>query len=293
MRDISPEMQARLTSGATFLCRCWRVERRDGLVLGFTDHDVDLAFDGTVFRADSGLDSSVIEAGTGLSVDNAQAVGALSGASLSEADIIAGKYDGATVLHWLVDWQKPELRVLLFRGTLGEIRRGPQAFEAELRGLSEGLNQTTGRSYLRRCDRILGDSACGVDLSGPAFSAVATVQESTREQLVLEGLSAYGAGWFENGLLRWPDGSQSLIKLDEIRGPARVLGLFEAIKTPVAAGSTVQVVAGCDKSAAGCAGRFDNLVNFRGFPHIPGEDRVLAYPAAGEVHDGASLFGGA
>ena len=123
MRAIDPELQARLDGGATQLCRCWLVRRRDGAEFGFTDHDRDLSFDGVVFRASSGMDASALQSATGLSVDNAQAVGALSDAAVSEEDIRAGKYDGAEVRHWLVDWERPDLRVLMFRGHFGEIRR--------------------------------------------------------------------------------------------------------------------------------------------------------------------------
>lgn len=45
---------------------------------------------------------------------------------------------------------------------------------------------------------------------------------------------------------------------------------------------------GCDKRSSTCAGRFDNLLNFRGFPTIPGEDFLTVYPARGERHDGTS-----
>ena len=120
----------------------------------------DIGFDGTTFRASSGMDASAMQSATGLSVDNAQAVGALTSAAVSEEDIRAGRYDRAEVWQWLVDWQRPDLRVLLFRGQFGEIRRADGAFEVELRGLAEALNAPVGRSMLRTCDRALGDGKC-------------------------------------------------------------------------------------------------------------------------------------
>ncbi len=274
----------------TTQCRCWRVVRRDGVAFGFTDHDRDLAFGGTVFRAGSGLDASVIEVSAGLSVDNAQAVGALSDAGLSEADILGGKFDGAEVWHWIVDWQDVARRRLVFRGTIGEIRRGALGFEAELRGVSEALNVPSGRSYLRDCDRIFGDAVCGVDAA--AFTAAGTVVECTRQRVVLDGLAGFAEKWFENGVLRWPDGGESLVKADALDGARRVLTFFEELRAPFAVGDQVSVVAGCDKRAGTCRVKFGNFVNFRGFPHIPGEDRVTAYPVSGQRHDGGSLFGG-
>ena len=42
---ISEDFQAHLATGLTTLARCWRVVRTDGETLGFTDHDLDLAFE--------------------------------------------------------------------------------------------------------------------------------------------------------------------------------------------------------------------------------------------------------
>jgi len=48
---------------------------------------------------------------------------------------------------------------------------------------------------------------------------------------------------------------------------------------------------GCDKRSSTCSGRFDNLLNFRGFPSIPGGDFLTVYPGAGQRHDGGSRRG--
>ena len=284
MRGVSVEMQARLDTGATTMCRVWLVVRRDGVRFGFTDHDRDLSIDGDIFKAGSGLDASVLEASTGLSVDNGQAVGALSDAGLTEADILAGRYDGAEVWQWLVDWSSPELKVLLFRGLLGEIRRDTGAFEVELRGITEVLNQPLGRMYLRQCDRVFGDAKCGIDADDPTFAADVTVlATSGKRGFSFEGLSGFQDGWFTNGVIRWASGAVSLVKADA----GGTLEVWEEVE--IAVGDTARVVAGCDKQAETCRVKFGNFLNYRGFPHIPGEDWVTAYPASGETHDGGSL----
>jgi hypothetical protein len=57
------------------------------------------------------------------------------------------------------------------------------------------------------------------------------------------------------------------------------------------AGDHPDISLGCDKRSSTCSGRFDNLLNFRGFPTIPGEDFLTVYPARGERHDGTSRRG--
>ena len=296
MRSIDPELQARLDWGATTLCRCWLVSRRDGTDLGFTDHDGDLTFDGVVYRASSGMDATALQSATGLSVDNAQAVGALTSTAIREDDIAAGKYDGAEVRQWLVDWERPELRVLMFRGSLGEIRRQDGAFEVELRGLAEALNARVGRSLLRTCDRALGDAKCGFDASTPGFAAEGAVVSAAGSSVMASGLSGFAGKWFTHGTLTWLSGGnageKAAVKVDrQAGGDARALVLWQEPGRKPAAGDRFRVIAGCDKRAETCKTKFANLINFRGFPHIPGDDWVTAYPKDGATHDGGSQQG--
>jgi uncharacterized phage protein (TIGR02218 family) len=242
------------------------------------------------------LDATALQSATGLSVDNAQAVGALTSAALTEDDIQAGKYDGAEVRQWLVDWERPELRVLMFRGQLGEIRRSDGAFEVEMRGLAEALNAPVGRSVLRTCDRALGDAKCGFDASQPGFAGEGVVQGVAAERIAASGLDGFAAGWFTHGALTWLSGAnageKAAVKVDR-PGEAglRSLTLWQEPGRRPAAGDRFRVVAGCDKRVETCRAKFDNLINFRGFPHIPGDDWVTAYPKDGATHDGGSQQG--
>ncbi|RMH39770.1 MAG: DUF2163 domain-containing protein, partial [Alphaproteobacteria bacterium] len=133
-------LNAHLKGGATTLCHCWSVERRDGWVRGFTDHDRDLVFEGITFHADTGLAATAVARTLGLSVDNTEASGLLRDAAITDADILAGRFDGAKVRAWLVNWADPEARRLIFAGEFGEVQRTGEAFSAELRGLAERLN---------------------------------------------------------------------------------------------------------------------------------------------------------
>lgn len=295
MRAVDPALQAALDGGVTTLCRCWALTRTDGVSLGFTDHDGDLSFEGITFRAESGLTAFAMERSSGMSVDNGQAMGALSSVGLREGDLLAGVYDGATVVHWLVDWTDPARRLVEFRGTLGEIRRSGGAFEAELRGIAEGLNQPQGRALVRSCERALGDAACGVDVSDPAYAGPAeVVQAAGRREVFLSGLDGFEPGWFRHGQLVWTSGANfgqvGRVKGDAVEGGLRRIELWLEMPYPVSAGDAVRAVAGCDKRVETCRAKFDNVLNFRGFPHVPGDDWVTAYPAKGGNHSGLSLL---
>ncbi|MEM9581919.1 MAG: DUF2163 domain-containing protein [Pseudomonadota bacterium] len=284
-----------LQSKATHVCRCWSVTRRDGFVFGFTDHDRPLSFDGITFKAESGMTARAMEQVTGLAVDNTQAVGALSDISVTESDINAGRFDGAEVKAWLVNWQEVAVRELQFSGSIGEVKCIDGAFHAELRGLSEGLNQAVGAVFERGCSATTGDAQCGVDLQAPEFSIEATIGlvESNR-LLRFAPMVQFEDGWFKGGrcevMSGEAEGLVGSIKSDEIKDGQRVIGLWEEFRAPLTAGDSVVLEVGCDKCCATCHSKFNNLKNFRGFPHIPGEDWLMGYPSGSTRNDGRSRY---
>ena len=284
-----------LAGGQTTVCRAWLVTRRDGIRLGFTDHDRDLSFEGAVFRAESGLTARALQQTTGLAVDNTEAVGALSDVSVSDADLLAGRFDAAEVRAWLVNWANPEERLEQFRGTLGEVTRAAGAFRAELRGLTEALNQPQGRVYQRRCSAVLGDGQCRFDLAQPGYFAARAVETVVDRTVFRFGaLGGFDDRWFERGRLVVTSGgaagSVGLIKNDRTVGAGREIELWQAIGPEVMAGDLIRLEAGCDKDAETCRVKFTNFANFRGFPHIPGEDWLTSYPKAERTQQGQSLF---
>jgi hypothetical protein len=215
MRDIPEEMAARIESGTATLCHVWVLTTSDGIVQGFTDHDRDLVLDGVTCRAASGWTAGAAEAAVGLVAGGLAVGGALDGDALTEADIASGRYDGARVALWKVDWTRTDLRVELQVGTIARMRRDGDRFVADLQGPLAALERVVGRAYGRDCDARLGDARCGVNRD--AFPGL-----------------------------------------------------------------------GCDKRWATCVRVFANGLNFQGFPDIPGDDFLTAYPTEGGRHDGGS-----
>lgn len=284
-----------LLNGHTTICRAWVLMRKDGQTFGFTDHDADLSFDGMVFKAGTGLTANSVQQTTGLSVDNTETSGILSDSSVSESDLKAGRFDGAEVRSWIVNWADVSQRAVQFNGNLGEISTESGEFRAEIRGLTESLNQTQGRVYQRHCSAQLGDGSCGLDIDNADYTAevaVSAVQGRTRFGFI--GMDVYADRWFENGrfevLTGAAAGLSGHIKTDRKDLSPRQVELWEEIYGDIAAGDQVRLIVGCDKRATSCRVKFDNFLNFRGFPHIPGEDWLVAYPTKGSGNNGGSRY---
>ncbi len=294
MKSLSPALQAHLDDGTTTLAWCWKITRADGVVLGFTDHDRTLSFGGTDFEPESGLSASEIRAGSDLAVDSQDAQGALNSDRITETDILDGRWDNALVEVWRVNWNAPGQRVLLRRGSIGELRRGRVAFVAEVRSMAHVLGQTVGRVYQGTCDAALGDTRCGVDLNDPAYTGNGAVDDPVRDRaFTASGLAGFANGWFSFGFLEWASGPNSgrsaEVMMHELASGIVSITLLEAPVRPIATGHAFIIRAGCDKRSETCAAKFANILNFRGFPNIPGQDTVIRYATADGAHEGAVL----
>ncbi len=293
MRPVSPELAASLAAEAATLARCWTVTRRDGQVLGFTDHDRDLILDGVTHRATSALDGSEAKAELGFATDGLDVIGALQDAAIRDADIAAGRYDAAQVVFTLVDWRQPERRIVLGRYEIGEIARSDTGFTAELRSLAHRHDEERGRLYTVRCDADLGDARCGAQIA-PVSISVSAIEG--RASFATTGLAALTEGHFSGGKASFVSGANAGAAIEIRRhrraGSADWLDLWIDAALPIAVGDQLTLTPGCDKTFGTCRSRFGNGLNFQGFPHIPGSDFLLQRAAEGEPvrFDGGSLF---
>lgn len=291
MRDVPEGLAARLASGVTTLAHVWRFTRRDGAQFAFTDHDRPLTFDALTCEPAVGLVAGAIEKSLGLGVDTASVSGALSSEAITDDDLKRGLWDGARVDLYRVDWSDPSLRVHLFAGRIGEVRRGAQAFEAELRGLQAALNVPVGRVFSRFCDADLGDARCGKDVETAAFSGAGEVTEViSARSFRASGLGAFGEGWFVRGRLVWDAGGEAEVSLHRVEGDVVAIELLDAPWPELGIGAAFTIYAGCDKRHETCRAKFANVVNFRGFPHMPGNDAVQSGPNVSGPLDGRSRF---
>lgn len=269
-------MISHLGQEVTTLAWCWKVTRADAQVFGFTTHDRDLVIDGITYAADTGFLASAVQARAGASVDNMDVSGMIDAAVITDADLLAGVWDGAEVEVFVVNWANlSQGPVSMQSGHMGALTLRGQQFTAELRSLAQALQQTVGRTMPRRCDADLGDTRCGVTLATYTVTGTATADSADRQTFTASDLPAS-----IGGLLTWASGANAG-RSGEVKtasGGQIVLALPMAYD--IASGDAYSVYAGCDKNLSTCRDIFANVENFRGFPFSPGTDAVLEYPDA-------------
>lgn len=281
MRAIDETLAARLRAETTTLCRLWRLGRADGVVFGFTDHDRDLAVDGVTYQASGALAADALERIRD-GADFSEVESALSSEGLDAEALSAGAWDGATVEAFVYDWTGASDPLSLFSGRLGAVRRGALGFTAQIVGPQAALDAPFGRVFQRFCDAEFGDARCGADAAAyTAQAVVSRVLDPRRFEAT--GLEGFASRFFTRGRIgalyvvaQRRDAAASIIETDTAHG--------------LSVGDTIAIVAGCDKRHETCVGKFDNARNFRGFPHMPGNDALIAGVDRTQPLDGGSRW---
>ena len=259
----------------TTWCTAWTLERRDGVTLGFVAHDRDLVTDALTYRAAPALAPTAVALSDGLEHDNAEVEGALTDDGLAEEDLAAGRWNGAALEIARIDWRAPEAaRHVLMRGTFGEIAREGTAFRAEMLGATQRLEEPVAPATSPTCRAALGDAHCKLPRRALACeTAVATVDGAV--VTVGDGVDGALYAW---GSLRFLDGANAGLTRDIVAGEGAELHLADAPAFAPRPGARAKLTEGCDKRFATCRDRFANAINFRGEPHLPGNDLLTRYP---------------
>lgn len=297
MKGLPAGLSEHIAEPVTSLCLCWKVTLVNGTVLGFTDHDRLINFGGVAFEPSTGFSATAADAALGLSIPTREIEGALSSDRIRHEDVVAGLWDDAAVEEWIVDWSNVTNRIVNRAGSIGEVSFTDTVFRAELRGLSHRLNQERGRVFSRTCDAAVGDGRCGVDIGDDAFTKGGTVAVTTTGRVLrVTGIGGQETGFFDGGVLTWLTGENAGLRAEvrrhqRIEGAPNLIELWRPMPRSVEAGDTFTISAGCDKSFATCKAKFSNVANFRGFPHMPGNDAALQVAKSDEIeNDGGSMF---
>jgi len=280
--SIPSSIQATLDSGSTSLCTLILIIREDTQEFAFTDLDRDVVFSGKTYKSKGGFNASSVQSTSGLSVDNMDFDAVIDDVSITQDDLKRGLFNNAKVFVYLVDYNNLGSgdKVILRQGTLGDVTvKDNGSYYAEVRGLSNRLQTRIGLVYTPLCNaRQLGDARCKKSLTGLSF--VTSVLAVTNNRTFTHNTSVQGTGFFDYGIIEWLAGSSNNgakieIKSYTVSGGVGTFVLQLPMPKDIIAGNSFRAIAGCDRKLMTCRDRFNNVVNFRGFPSLPGLDEML------------------
>ncbi len=278
MKTLSSALNAHLQQEVTTLALCWKLTRTDSVVMGFTTADRDIVLDGVTYQASTGFAPGDLESNAQMEDDRLLLEGLLHTEAITDQDVTAGVYDFADIEIFMVNYMDlTQGKVVLRTGIFGEVTYENNQFSVEIHGKSHQMNRTIGQLYSPLCRAELGDSACGVALAG--YTRTGTVTQVLDAQTLEDTALTDVSGFFDFGVVTFTSGANQGKSMEVRRyindasSPRFTLAL--PMPEPVQVGDGYSIVAGCDKKIATCKARFNNILNFRGEPHVPGMDRML------------------
>lgn len=262
-----------LRAPVSSLSFCLKVERRDGAGIALTGHDTKIMAGGTSFHPAAGLEPSAIVKGeAGEPVGDC--AGSLTSSALTEADLLSGRWDRAATTLLAADWMETATASWpLAVGELGEVSVDGRAFTAQLLGSAVWLQEPVAPTTSPECRASLGDRKCRVDLAG---------RRKRLEVVAVDGpIVTFATDVSENfrlGIARWIRGANTGLQTVVVDVAGSTVTLREVPFFPAQRGDCIILTEGCDKRFETCSDRFWNALNFRGEPHLPGNDLLTRYP---------------
>lgn len=282
--NISPALQNHLGQTSTTLATCIEIKLVDGsnVIYRFTDHDKPIEYpssSGFFYLPTSGYIPSASNTKIDLSVDNLNIIGIIDDSTLSYDDLLAGRFDFADAKIFQVNYADTSMGIMsMINGKIGKVTLEDNTFTAELRGLTQFFQQSIGEPYIVLCPADLGDSRCKVNMT--PFTATLTVSGigvGFEKRIFTTDLTDPD-GHYDLGLVTWNTGSANEYFKMDVKVYLNANGqveLYEPMPNDIVIGDTATIQTGCDKKWETCRNRYNNQLNYRGFPFLYGLSTAL------------------
>lgn len=274
-RAIPAPLLAKYQLGTTTLCTCFKATLTDGTVIRGTQHDTDIEFppgSGFVYESSMGYSPSDIVNSLDLSPDNLEISGFLASPAITQSDVRSGRWDYAEIEMFEVDYTDLTLgRHIPRKGTLGEVRADRSKFTTELRGLTQKLSRRVIQITTKECTNDLGDAKCQVDM-GPRTMTGSIVDSVIDRRVFMDAARALEVDDLcTGGKCTFVTGLNAGLSMEVRRSQSTGrIELAQAMPFDITAGDQYTITWGCTKRfGEDCLGKFNNGVNFGGFPHLP------------------------
>lgn len=291
-RTLTAAMSAMLAGQAHRRARMLRMDLVDGSTIALTDHDRVIAFDlgdGAVdYSPRTGILPSDVSLSTGFDSDDLELTGPLleqatEGFHLTRAMVIGGRLDDAVVRFFQVDWgdlAAGAIRLLRGRVVMASVEGG--TFKVVIQSDITRFQQEIGRTITAYCDADFGDTRCGAT---PDTLAATVTSVTSARQFAVSFTGTYANDYFNKGTVQFTSGALDgtrKVEVSDFTGGTNSgsVVLWAELAEAPEVGDTLTFTQGCGKTLPDCVA-YDNVVNFRGFPHVPGTDQVLRYPTGG------------
>lgn len=267
------------------LASCWKLTAVTGEKIGATSNTKDLVLSGhpgVVFKSKLGslptaTDSSIGQS-TGLELD-----AVFDDTILTEESVLSGVWDGAFFEVFIINYKALAMgEYVMYGGFIGDVKILGDRFRAEGRPLTSKGTIQIGKVFTIKCiARRLGDQDCKVNVNIPAagdsgvITVTGTVSTGGSNVQFTDSSRTEATDYYTHGIVTYTSGTLNG-RSSEVR-KYTAGGLFELLDaTPlnVDVGTTYKAERGCDRTAETCTNVYNNIINIRAQPKIPGLEKA-------------------
>lgn len=283
MRTLGAGLVTHLAETAHTRCTMLRLDLIDGSTLAITDHNKSLTFnlgDGaTIYSARTGILPSDLSLSVGFEGSDIEVQGPI-GDDVTRVAVLGGRYDDAVARLFYVNWSDlTQGAIKLLKGYVVLAEINGSRFKLLIHGESRKFAQTIGRTITAYCDADFGDARCGYPVVPDTVTITAVTDERS---FTTTNIAARADDYFNKGTVQFTTGALAGTRKVEIFdwSVGGQVSLWTGLPEAPQIGDELELRQGCPKTREACMA-YDNVINFRGFPDVPGSDQVLRYPNPG------------
>lgn len=262
----------------------------DATVVAMTSFSSDLTgvpgYSSVTFKRNTGVTSSQLQSDAGNAFAQMEASVFLIAAGITEADVLAGKWQHAVATLFICNYEALNMGQLIMQsGYLAEFVQKSPVVTCEIKGLNNALTAQIGQVTRPECSHDFCDTGC--TLTAADFTVTGTVTGVTSQTQFAAAALTIPAGWANNGKLTFTSGTNTgyPLRIDNNAVATTIMLRTPAPYLPVI-GDTFSLLAGCQKRLTDCQNRVkadtttvNNVLNFTGFSFVPTIESFTRLPA--------------
>lgn len=278
-RSITSALEDHFKQDVTSLAMCFDIERRDGTVLGFTNHDKPIEYDGVTYDPFSSAAMFNLEQLMTTEADNMEMSIAFDDKYITKEEIQRGEYDHAFMRIFFINHQDPDQGILkLTSGYLGTAEIKEYGAKAEMMSLANALQTEIGCKYSYKCRATWADEECGFNEDD--FKVTGTVDTASDKKTFTDPDRDEAENYFKYGVVKFTSGDNEGWTREVKAFKDGQFDLLFAFPFDIAEDDEYEALPGCSNYPEDCKNKFgeNNIANYRGEPFLPGRDEVGKYP---------------
>jgi uncharacterized phage protein (TIGR02218 family) len=273
MRNINTNIKTELNEELIFYIKIITLTLKSGIKIGFSEYDLAFILDNILYKPQNSFNLENFS-NRNNSTNFSEILGVIDDEIITENDLISGKFLDSEIEIAVTNPKNLALgKVILFTGFVDKIINDNQKFYFEIKSFSEKLKRTITQNYSKKCRAVFTDSKCGLNKNTFTFNG--SITSVLNDYQFADSARTQANFYFNYGVIKFTSGLNNGLSFDVKNYQDKIFEIFLATEFQPNIGDTYEVTTGCDKEFKTCITKFNNAINFRGEPFVPGNERLL------------------